>query len=82
MEKKYVTYLKEAKISDSDKQVVAHIKDQMKRKPNFVLYGANAKDIIKMIEKPQDTHKWSTDFYNKVEKALDQVGKKIKLMKK
>jgi len=42
-------------------------------KENAIVFGANKDDIKKMIQNPDKTHTWSTDFYNKVEAAFDAV---------
>lgn len=77
---RFKEFINEGKISKEDKKVLDYVKKEQNKKSNqpLIIYGVNAKDIIKMIEKPNETHKWKNDHFNKVENAVDKIYKKIK----
>jgi len=60
-------------LSKDDKKVIDYAKKW--KGETFLIYGVPIGDVRKMINKPEDTHSWENDYFNKVEKAVDKLLK-------
>jgi len=58
----------------SDKDILTYLSKQPK---NTILFGVNKNDIIKLISNSDLTHKWSNDYFNKVDNAINKIDKQL-----
>lgn len=65
------------KTSSKDIRLIQYVKRKIKEDKNkvLILYGVNAKDILKLLETPEKTHKWKNDYFNKVDVAINKLYK-------